>query len=125
MRIIHLTEKLYLMVGNLYQASYLAREVRVVTGVGLPDVQSHKVCQAGEFGRHLAKLTELGHEGGSGAGSKVDDERSAWLAPAEERDHTPGLQVVQLRAGGSGAFLGLLQNISHRIGEPFLKLGYQ
>ena len=111
------------MVGNLDNPWHLARVVRVVSRVSLRDVDSQEVCQAGEFGRHRAKLTELGHEGGSGAGAEVDDERPAWLAPGEERDHTPGLQVVQLRAGGSGAFLGLLQHISHRIGEPFLKLG--
>ena len=109
------------MLGDVKVAS----EVSLLAGVSLADVDSDEVCRAGEFGRHGAKLTELGHEGGSGAGAEVDDERAAWLAPGEERDHTPGLQVVQLRAGGSGALLRLLQHIPHRIGKLFLKLGYQ
>ena len=104
------------MLGDVKVAS----EVGLLAGVSLADVDSDEVCQAGEFGRHGAKLTELGHEGGSGAGAEVDDERAAWLAPGEERDHTPGLQVVQLRAGGSGALLRLLQRIAYTSVECLL-----
>ena len=105
------------MLGNVD----VAGEVCLLAWVSLTDVDSHKVCQAGEFGGHLAKLTKLGHEGRSGAGTEVDDERSARPAPAEERDDLPGVEVVQLRAGGSTAFLGFLQHISHRVGKSFLK----
>ena len=98
----------------------VSSEVCLFTRVSLADVDRHKVGQAGEFGCHLAKLTELGHEGGSGAGAKVDDERSAWLAPAEERDHTPGLQVVQFRAGGLAAFLRVFERITYTSVECLL-----
>ena len=91
----------------------VSREVCLLTGVGLTDVDSHKVCQAGEFGAHLAKLTQLGHERRSGAGTEVDDERSSWSAFAEERDDLPGVEVVQLRVGGSKASLGFLHRISY------------
>ena len=91
----------------------VASEVGLLTRVGLTDVQSHKVGQAGVFGAHIAKLTQLGHEGRSGAGTEVDDERSARSASAEEADDLPGVEVVQLRAGGSTAFLGFLQRISY------------
>ena len=95
--------------------SYLniASEVGLLTGVSLTDVDRHKVGQAGEFGSHLAKLTKLGHEGRSGTGTEVDDERAARPALTEEADDLPGVEVVQIRAGGSTAFLGLLQRISY------------
>ena len=81
--------------------------------MSLGDVDRHKVCQAGEFGCHLAKFTKLGHERRSGAGAEVDDERSAGPTSAEERDDLPGVEVVQLRVGGSKASLGFLHRISY------------
>ena len=98
----------------------VSSEVRLVTGVRLTDVDSHKVCRAGEFGAHLAKLTKLGHERRSGTGAEVDDERSAWPGPAQERDDLPGAEVVQLRVGGRQTFLCFLQRISHCVGKSFL-----
>ena len=103
----------------------VSREVCLLTGVSLTDVDRHKVGQAGEFGSHLAKLTKLGHEGRSGAGAEVDDERSSWPAPAKEGDDLPGGEVAHLGVGGGGTSLCLLQHISHGIGKSFLKLGYE
>ena len=100
----------------------VSSEVCLFTRVSLADVDRHKVGQAGEFGCHLAKLAKLGHEGRSGAGTEVDDERSAGSASAEERDDFPGVEVVQLRVGGSTASLGFLQHISHGVGKLFLKV---
>ena len=61
----------------------VSSEVCLFTRVSLADVDRHKVGQAGEFGSHLAKLTKLGHEGRSGTGTEVDDERAAFVASAE------------------------------------------
>ena len=98
----------------------VSREVCLLTGVSLTDVDSHKVCRAGEFGGHLAKLTKLGHERRSGAGTEVDDERTAWPGPAQERDDLPGVEVVQLWVGGGGTFLCLLQRVRNTSEECFL-----
>ena len=105
------------MLGNVNVAS----EVCLLTGMCLTDVDRHEVCQAGEFGRQLAKLTQLGHEGRSGAGPEVEDERSAWPGSAEQRDDLSGPQVVQVRAGGGAALLGLLQHIRQGVEKPFLE----
>ena len=62
--------------------------------MSLTDVDSEEVCHAGEFGAHLAKLTELGHERRSGAGPEVEDERPAPGAGAEEGHGLLGGEVV-------------------------------
>ena len=78
------------MLGNVD----VAGEVCLLARVRLTDVHSHKVCQAGEFGGHLAKLTKLGHERRSGAGPEVEDERPAPGAGAEEGHGLLGGEVV-------------------------------
>ena len=95
-------------------------EVCLLTRMGLADVDSHKVCRAGEFGGHLAKLTKLGHKRRSGAGTEVDDQRSSWPALAEERDDLPSVEVVQLWVGGRGTFLCLFQRVRNTSEECFL-----
>ena len=98
----------------------ISGEVCLLTRMGLADVDSHEVCRAGEFGGYLAKLTKLGHERRSGAGTEVDHQRAAWLGSAEERDDLSGLEVAQLGVGGSRTLLSLLQRISQWIENPFL-----
>ena len=84
---------LYLVLSNVDIAS----EVCLFTRMSLTDVHSDKVSQAGESGGHLAKLTELGHEGWSGTGAEVDHKRSARSASTEERHCLLGGEVVQSR----------------------------
>ena len=78
------------MLGNVD----VAGEVCLLARVRLTDVHSHKVCQAGEFGGHLAKLTELGHERRSGARAEVEDKRPARSGCAEQRHSLPVGEVV-------------------------------
>ena len=84
------------MLGNVD----VAGEVCLLARVRLTDVHSHKVCQAGEFGGHLAKLTELGHERRSGARAEVEDKWPALAGCAEERDSLPSGEVVHWGVGG-------------------------
>ena len=85
-----LTGGLYLVFTNVD----VAGEICFLTWVSLTDVDSDEVCHAGELGGHLAKLTKLGHEGRSGAGPEVEDERPALSAGAEERHGLLGGEVV-------------------------------
>ena len=100
----------------------VSTKVCLLTRVSLADVDSHKVCRAGEFGGHLAKLTKLGHERRSGAGTEVDHQRAAWPGSAEERDDLSGVEVVKLEVGGSRTSLGLLQRVRNTSEESLLQL---